>query len=237
MGKYDSLRDHLRGLTAFEWNATFAEIERVLGFALPNSATVHRSWWSNSGGLQVHQNAWIKAGWSVSSVDLSRRIITFQRTRQPSTEAPARTPRRQAVAPSSGDMSAVTIRLQWTALGEIRPGGNARPDRPDIPASPGLFRLTFVEPQGIRLMIGAALDLADRFAGRSADAAGRALETALGAGDAVGIEIVLADNAWVLRDGRGRPARLEDPVERDLVTAAALVDARARGLEAAPAGL
>ena len=37
MPKYDALEDHLSSLAADEWNATFAEIERILGFGLPKA--------------------------------------------------------------------------------------------------------------------------------------------------------------------------------------------------------
>ncbi|PTW62961.1 hypothetical protein C8N35_1011010 [Breoghania corrubedonensis] len=81
MAKYDPLKLHLAGLQDFEWTAGFDEIERILGSALPASATAHRTWWANSGGLLVHQQAWLTAGWRVRQVDISRRNVTFQRTR------------------------------------------------------------------------------------------------------------------------------------------------------------
>lgn len=46
MGKYEPLRDHLRRRKSDEFELTFAEIERVLGVMLPNSAS-RPQWWAN----------------------------------------------------------------------------------------------------------------------------------------------------------------------------------------------
>jgi len=43
-GKYRRLYHHLRDLPGDEWKATFSDIEKILGFELPNSARVHRPW-------------------------------------------------------------------------------------------------------------------------------------------------------------------------------------------------
>lgn len=79
MAKYDPLRLHLAQLPDIEWTPSFGEIEEILGSALPASATEHRTWWANSGGLLVHQEAWLTAGWRVESVAISRRQVTFRR--------------------------------------------------------------------------------------------------------------------------------------------------------------
>lgn len=51
-GKYAPLYRHLCALDALQWSVTFADIESVLGFTLPDSARIHRPWWANqlSGG-------------------------------------------------------------------------------------------------------------------------------------------------------------------------------------------
>ena len=48
---------------------TFADIERILGRALPASARRHRAWWANSAS-QVVPRQWLAAGWHAASVDL-----------------------------------------------------------------------------------------------------------------------------------------------------------------------
>ncbi|MEI8146476.1 MAG: hypothetical protein WCH83_13530, partial [Alphaproteobacteria bacterium] len=81
MSKYVRLRDFLRRKPELEWNARFDEIETVVGFTLPESASIHRSWWANSGGKAAHQRAWLDAGWNVVSADPSRRTVSFRRSR------------------------------------------------------------------------------------------------------------------------------------------------------------
>lgn len=80
MGKYEPLGDHLRAMRDDRWNASFDEIEHILGFRLPNSAREHRAWWSNqSGGNHSQAAAWVKAGWETREVDQKRERIRFER--------------------------------------------------------------------------------------------------------------------------------------------------------------
>ena len=46
-GKYHRLYTHLRRLPTQEWKTTFGELESITGFPLPQSARLHRSWWSS----------------------------------------------------------------------------------------------------------------------------------------------------------------------------------------------
>jgi hypothetical protein len=80
-GKYAPLYRHLAALTEPEWRATFREIERVLGFRLPDSARIHRPWWANQGerGGHSHALAWEMAGWRTSQVDMGAERLVFVR--------------------------------------------------------------------------------------------------------------------------------------------------------------
>ncbi len=99
-GKYAPLYTHLSVRAGREWRATFAEIERILGFRLPPSARLHRPWWSNpgrGGGPQPRALAWSAAGWRTGSVDLEAETLVFSRIgrptnrdRDPSSEQPPR---------------------------------------------------------------------------------------------------------------------------------------------------
>lgn len=70
--KYDALSNHLTGVatTAREVTLTFRQLEEILGFTLPKSATDYRQWWGN----QFHSKnrpqaaAWTEAGFLVDSV-------------------------------------------------------------------------------------------------------------------------------------------------------------------------
>lgn len=76
MSKYNPLSDRLAGHPANEWQASFAEIEEVLGFPLPKSARTGKSWWS--GMDKPHARAWNAHGF-VADVDHARSLVTFRR--------------------------------------------------------------------------------------------------------------------------------------------------------------
>ncbi|MEJ0051701.1 MAG: hypothetical protein WDN02_10955 [Methylovirgula sp.] len=80
-GKYAPLHSYLAGLTGLEWRATFGDIERILGFSLPDSARIHRPWWANQGqrGGHSHALAWEMASWKTSQVDMVNETIAFVR--------------------------------------------------------------------------------------------------------------------------------------------------------------
>ena len=82
MGKYEPLAELLRGRRDETWMASFAEIEKALGFALPRSARTYREWWANQrGGGHSQARGWQEAGWKVWKVDLAKKMVTFQRVR------------------------------------------------------------------------------------------------------------------------------------------------------------
>ena len=80
-GKYAPLYEHLQSLKKNEWPVSFTEIEKVLGFSLPDSARIHRPWWANQGGQGGHSHAlaWEMAGWKTAEVDLEEERLVFRR--------------------------------------------------------------------------------------------------------------------------------------------------------------
>ena len=56
---------------------TFAQIESILGDALPPSAKRHPAFWANNPKRHVHAAAWLDTGWKVQSVDFIRRVVVF----------------------------------------------------------------------------------------------------------------------------------------------------------------
>ena len=81
-GKYAPLyRQLLSAHPEPEWRTTFDEIEAILGFRLPDSARLHRPWWSNSkkGNGHSHSLAWQAAGWRTREVDLKAETLVFVR--------------------------------------------------------------------------------------------------------------------------------------------------------------
>lgn len=80
-GKYAPLYYYLTRLIGREWQATFDQVESVLGFKLPDSARIHRPWWANQGrhGGHSHALAWEMAGWKTSQVKMSDERLVFLR--------------------------------------------------------------------------------------------------------------------------------------------------------------
>ena len=78
MGKYSPLRIFLENSENNTVVLTFQELETILGFSLPNSALVHRVWWTNEAiqsTRHTHCKEWIEAGWKVKNVNLGVNVI------------------------------------------------------------------------------------------------------------------------------------------------------------------
>jgi len=56
----------------------FSEIELLIGASLPDSARLHRSWWSNDASTFAYARAWADAGWRVTA-DMADEVATFTR--------------------------------------------------------------------------------------------------------------------------------------------------------------
>ncbi len=81
MSKYEPLTHFLEGQRAHEVPMTFDEIERVLGFRLPEKASGSRAWWSNNPSNNVMTKAWLAAGYVTERVDMAGRRLVFRRDR------------------------------------------------------------------------------------------------------------------------------------------------------------
>ncbi len=83
MSKYEALRRHLERTRGDRWEASFADIEQVLGFRLPASAREYHAWWAHENQPKhPHKRAWLGAGWRTSLVNLSKRTVRFERIRR-----------------------------------------------------------------------------------------------------------------------------------------------------------
>lgn len=78
MSKYRKLTEHLNALDSLRWTASFAEIEAILGFRLPESAYRYPAWWANQTGEgHSHCAAWKNIGWRTEELSLSNRQVSF----------------------------------------------------------------------------------------------------------------------------------------------------------------
>jgi hypothetical protein len=79
MGKYDPLRDHLRRRREPQLELSFADVERRLGYMLPNSAA-SPDWWAcvgEPGPREVQKIAWRAAGYDATLLSGDR--VRFER--------------------------------------------------------------------------------------------------------------------------------------------------------------
>ncbi|MEI9996618.1 MAG: hypothetical protein WDM91_18620 [Rhizomicrobium sp.] len=78
MGKYDRLGTWLREQGTRHIPMTFAQVERIVGFALPESQN-HQSWWSNSTSNNVMTKVWLDAGYRTEQVDVAGKKLVFRK--------------------------------------------------------------------------------------------------------------------------------------------------------------
>lgn len=241
MSKYEPLREHLARLEDVVWAAKLDELEDILGTNLPKSAREHRTWWANSGGSLVHQNSWLDAGWRVERTDLMRAVIVFRRLRIGGTiavgksqtaERAAKNPKRAAEKRLAREMPAlrqpatVTLRSEWTGLGDVH---HTPCSSNSIPQQGGVLRFAAMEGESVVTAIVATLGVQQVYRGLRAQMKGMDAEdesrvgseliekAGLDAGEPVECDVVKAGNAWLLTDGRGRKADLDDRSECYLV--------------------
>ncbi len=78
--KYRFLSDYLHNSNEDVINLSFTDIERILGFKLPNSAYVHRAFWANTTSHSIALS-WLNVGYETTEVDLVNKFIVFERKR------------------------------------------------------------------------------------------------------------------------------------------------------------
>ena len=83
MSKYQRLADRLAGLAGPEWRATFAEIEKLLGSALPKAAA-GKAWWAD--GAAARQ--WIDAGWTAEADPAAGKVVFRKTAAEPAAQPP-----------------------------------------------------------------------------------------------------------------------------------------------------
>lgn len=81
MAKYDPLFDHLSRRAEPVLRLSFADIERIMGDALPASARRYPAWWANERkGRHLHARSWLDAGYETRCLDLNGAIVEFVRS-------------------------------------------------------------------------------------------------------------------------------------------------------------
>ena len=84
-GKYELLHKYLRDRYANRVVLTFAEIEDLLGFSLPDLARVQLAWWDGgdfAGAPSTQSFAWTLAA-RTATVNLPAQSVAFERDAEP----------------------------------------------------------------------------------------------------------------------------------------------------------
>ena len=115
MSKYDPLHAYLQNRSSKEVPMTFEEIERILGFRLPEKSQHIRAWWSNNPSNNVMTKAWLAAGYRTERVDLAGRRLVFKRTGR--SERPLEDGNRQRTGRKRHPLFGVLAGLAKTAPG------------------------------------------------------------------------------------------------------------------------
>ncbi|WP_229403325.1 DUF7662 domain-containing protein [Micromonospora okii] len=241
-GKYGPLTAHLAAAAGRRCNLvelTFDEIARLVG-GLPPSST-QRQWWANTGHPQAR--AWMAADYKVQQVYLDRGRVRFERGGR-NAVPPDRRARALIVEPSTATErpvrpeadSEVDVRvvLSWRHSGTVVLDSASRLSIPDLPAAPGLYRLslpaTMPDASRRRIYIGETSSLSRRLAGnyrhpgptqRTSLRINALLHGHLSQGGAVHLATALT--ATVYRAGRPQPLDLTVKACRLLAENAALV--------------
>lgn len=79
--KYNGLSNYLAERRNSRWDASFADIEAVLGSALPDSARRHQAWWANQ--MRGQSLSWQSVGWRSTELDLANQRVVFIREAEP----------------------------------------------------------------------------------------------------------------------------------------------------------
>src|ERR1700693_6114391 len=83
MSKYTPLGSYLRHQQFDRIPMSFAEIERIIGFKLPEKSQHHRAWWSNNPTNNVMTKIWVDAGFRTEQVDMKAKRLVFRRVDSP----------------------------------------------------------------------------------------------------------------------------------------------------------
>jgi hypothetical protein len=83
-GKYKALHEYLANRYANTVVLTFAQIEDILGFTLPDSARVDQAWWANNGPNDTGQpqsRSWTLAS-RTATPHLQAHTVVFERAQK-----------------------------------------------------------------------------------------------------------------------------------------------------------
>lgn len=168
MSQYDKLGEHLGAQPLSRLRLSFKQVEKILGFDLPNSAYRYPAWWANNPEPGRHANVWISAGWQTKDLDLGGRQVTFLRTRGGSGHSAASTGRSADLRPNSSPVvepAALSVSLfaRWNEIGAIVLDTNNELAFPEVVQAPGIYRFRLTGNGTTQHYVGETVQLRRRF--------------------------------------------------------------------------
>lgn len=170
MSKYAALRDYLNGLKSDHWNATFNEIENLLGFTLPSSARRYPAWWANQNPRSHAQcSGWLDAGWKASELNLTRESVTFIKFGEGIKNSTEYKPTRSEldwpdiISPDcEKENGFLNIEFSWQSLGNVSIDQKERLRFPKVPGHAAIYRFALKNGKQSEIYIGETEDFARR---------------------------------------------------------------------------
>ena len=78
--KYRFLSDYLQQCNQMQIKLSYAEIENILNFKLPTSASTHRAFWANTTSHSIALS-WLSVNYEVVKVNLEEQFVIFEKKR------------------------------------------------------------------------------------------------------------------------------------------------------------
>lgn len=242
MSKYAALREYLNGLKSDHWNATFIEIEDILGFPLPSSARRYPAWWANQNPRShVQCSGWLDAGWRTSGLNLETERVTLLRsnTESASDENNAHKPTKSSLEwndvlnpRQDGDSVSLNVTFSWQQLGNVFIDQKDRLAFPRTPISPAIYRFMIKKGKTCEFYIGETDEISRRLqhyrtpgvTQRTNRRLTTLMKDCLGKGGSV--EVAIIENANMSAISSETPLDLSDKLQRRLIEHAAIVSAQ-----------
>ena len=230
MSKYHRLHDHLLKLKGDLWHAQFDQIEKILGFSLPQSARKYNEWWANQDKGQ--SCSWIDAGWKTGDLNLIKEAVVFQRQEKKNKQTLKKINKNKELHEwDNPEKIECSVELIFGQCGAVSLDDQGRLKFPQIQSVPGIYRIRIRIRGKESIYIGESDNLRRRFGNyrnpgpsqKTSLRIGGILTKALEGGAQISVSCVTKD-AFVRRGNQRSPLDLSSKVVRCLLENATILN-------------